>query len=74
MHHRLLIATQVITKFGVLLQRLANASHVAVTENPETAREKRLLLPVPFCVLVDQELNDACAIVSLIGSIGPLLS
>jgi hypothetical protein len=63
MHHGLLVAGLVIAEragleqFG-LEQRLAQAGHVAVTEDAGAASEKPVLDPVPLGALRSQEPDD----------------
>jgi hypothetical protein len=58
MYHRLLISRLVIAKTGVLLERLPNACHIAMTKNPKTTREKQLFRSIPLHVLIFQEGDD----------------
>ena len=58
MHHPLLVARLVVAEPAAgLLQRLAQAGHVAVPEDAEHAREERRLPPVTLDVLLRQELD-----------------
>jgi hypothetical protein len=58
MHHSLLVATLIIAKIGVLLERLAHAGDVAVAKNPEAAGEKWLLEAIALDPLVLEECHQ----------------
>ena len=55
---RLLVARLVVAEVGHLLQRLADARHVAVAEDAEAAGEERLSRAVALDVLVLQERDE----------------
>ena len=57
-HAGLLIAHQDVFEIGVLLQSLAYAGHVSVTEDAEHSREECILLSIAFDILVLQKLNQ----------------
>ena len=54
-HHRLLVARQVVAQAAVLLQRLADAGDVAVAEDAEHAGEERRRRAVALDLLGGQE-------------------
>ena len=59
MDHRLLVAREHVGHLLALLeQRLADARHVAVTEDAEAAGDQPLLDPVALGVLVRQEPHE----------------
>src|ERR1022692_2592094 len=58
MHHRLLIAAQVVGEVQVLLQSLPDPSHIAVAEDAKAACEERVFAAVARYVLDFQELDD----------------
>ena len=57
-HAGLLVAHQDVFEIGILLQRLPNAGHVAVTEDAEHAGEECVLLSIALDVLILQEKNQ----------------
>ncbi len=57
MNHTLFVATQVIRKVLILLQRLSNSRYIAVAKYPEAACEKRTHDSLPFDILIFQELD-----------------
>lgn len=52
MHSGLLVAHHDVTEVRVLLQRLADAGHIAVTKDAEDTGKERRFDPVPLNVLV----------------------
>src|SRR4029077_77708 len=54
-HHRLLVARQDVAQAAVLLEGLADAGDVAVTEDPEHAGQERRPLAVALDLLLGQE-------------------
>jgi hypothetical protein len=55
-HHCLFVPTEDVAKvLAVLMQCLAQATHVAVTEDSEAATEEGARLSVSFSLLRDQE-------------------
>ena len=59
MHHRLFIAEQVVAKARILLERLSNASDVAVPENSQETLKEAELAAVSFDVLITEVGNNA---------------
>src|SRR5262249_43746218 len=57
-HHRLLVAGEVVGELALLLQRLADARDVAVAGDAPAAGEELLAAAVALDVLVDQEAHD----------------
>ena len=57
-HHRLLIAAEMIREIGILLQCLPDAGDVSVAENTEAAGEESVPLAVTRDELVFEKLND----------------
>ena len=58
MHHRLLIAAQIVGEIQVLLQGLPDSSYIAMTEDAETTCEEQALVSVARYVLDFKELDD----------------
>ena len=58
-HHRLFIASLVVTELGHLLQRLTHARDIPMPEDAKAPGEKRLLNAVALHILVLQEGNNS---------------
>ena len=57
-HPGLFVAHHDVRKVRVLLQRLADAGHVAVPEDAQHSGKERSLLPVPLNILVAQKADE----------------
>src|SRR5215468_6216142 len=59
MYHRLFISNQVIRQARILLQRLTDASDVAMTEDSQPTFKEPLLSAIALAGLILQEGNDS---------------